>query len=167
MFGEGSNKLLLPTQSTCNVLCVCCMYACYKINMFKPIIGRNITVNCPGWLRLLLRGCIIPCQFGIWTWNFMAISQSKSTRWSSSCTSGRSKNVMLLNLFIAKWYSLIGSLVLFVTISLHTFPLAERMSIGNLDRKGICTAIPSCNGAITDLARNSLILEWPILAASY
>ena len=34
--GEGSNKLLLPNQSTCNVLCVCWMYAPYKINMFKP-----------------------------------------------------------------------------------------------------------------------------------
>ena len=37
MFGEGSNKLLLPTQSICNLVCVCWMYACYKINMFKPI----------------------------------------------------------------------------------------------------------------------------------
>ena len=36
IFGEGSNKLLLPTQYTCNLLCVCWMYACYKINMFKP-----------------------------------------------------------------------------------------------------------------------------------
>jgi len=35
--GESSNKLLRSTQSTCNLLCVCWMYACYKINMFKPI----------------------------------------------------------------------------------------------------------------------------------
>ena len=34
---EGSNKLLLPTQSTCNLVCVCCMYASYKINIFKPM----------------------------------------------------------------------------------------------------------------------------------
>ena len=54
MFGEGSNKLLLPTQSTCNVLCVCWMYACYKINMFKPntYIGQRTgtiirRVQCP------------------------------------------------------------------------------------------------------------------------
>ena len=42
MFGEGSNKLLLPTQSTCNVLCVCGMNACYKINMFKPNVRYSL-----------------------------------------------------------------------------------------------------------------------------
>ena len=41
-FGEGSNKLLLPTQSTCNIVCVCWMYACYKINMVKPSGGHFV-----------------------------------------------------------------------------------------------------------------------------
>ena len=47
MFGEGSNKLLLPTQSIYNLLCVCCyiMYACYKINMFKPTSDRGTNVH--------------------------------------------------------------------------------------------------------------------------
>jgi len=39
---DGSNKLLLPTQSTCNALCVCGLYACYKINMFKPSSRNGI-----------------------------------------------------------------------------------------------------------------------------
>ena len=28
-------QLLLPTKSTCNLLCVCCMNACYKINILN------------------------------------------------------------------------------------------------------------------------------------
>ena len=29
-------------QSTCNLVCVCWMYACYKINTFKPTRGHSI-----------------------------------------------------------------------------------------------------------------------------
>ena len=60
---------LLPTQSTCKLVYVCCMYACYKINMFKPNATmenlhwfNNTTITILYLFALALKSCIFPVK---------------------------------------------------------------------------------------------------------
>lgn len=67
--------------------------------------------------------CIIPCQFGNWTWNHKDTSQSRSILWSSSFSNGTWKNLMLRQVCFEERYCSIGILVSLVMFSAYIYSI--------------------------------------------